>query len=282
MLRTRVVTALVLVPLALWLVWLAPAAVLPVAFSFVVALSGWEWGRLAGLESVAVRGGYAGVCTALSVGAWGLVVAGVPVKVLVWVALAWWVVPIVRLAFFSRRASSALPANAAVDALSGAATLASASIAVFVVHLRADDGALWLTLLLVLVWGADVGGYFAGRRWGGRRLAPTVSPGKTWAGVWGGICLGLVCAVVVYALARFAGAGASVPGISGLIGFGVAAIAMSVVGDLFESMIKRLRGHKDSGHLLPGHGGILDRIDGLLAAAPVVGAAAVMLGGTHA
>ncbi|WP_435104711.1 phosphatidate cytidylyltransferase [Arhodomonas sp. AD133] len=276
MLRTRVVTALVLVPLALWLVWLAPTAVLPGAFSLVIALSGWEWGRLAGLEGAAVRGGYAAACTALSVGAWALVAAGVPVKALVWVALAWWLVPIVRLALFSGRGS------VAADALSGAATLTSASIAVFAVHLRADDGALWLTLLLVLVWGADVGGYFAGRRWGGRRLAPTVSPGKTWAGVWGGISLGLLCAVVVYVLARLAGLGASVPGISGLIGLGVAAIAMSVVGDLFESMIKRLRGHKDSGHLLPGHGGILDRIDGLLAAAPVVGAAAMMLGGTHA
>jgi phosphatidate cytidylyltransferase len=124
----------------------------------------------------------------------------------------------------------------------------------------------WLTLFLMLyVWGADTGAYFAGHRFGRHKLAPRVSPGKTWEGVAGGLAT-----VLLVALAA---------GIYGF-GFGPAALALwvalslftglvSVLGDLFESRLKRIVGVKDSGTLIPGHGGVLDRIDAFTAAAPV-------------
>jgi phosphatidate cytidylyltransferase len=122
---------------------------------------------------------------------------------------------------------------------------------------------------MVLVWAADIGGYFAGRAFGRRRLAPEVSPGKTLEGLAGGVLAALVVSVMI-AMA----AGYGVDALGWLILASIAVIAASVVGDLMESLVKRVAGVKDSGTLLPGHGGILDRVDAVLAAAPV---AAVLL-----
>ena len=120
----------------------------------------------------------------------------------------------------------------------------------------------WM-FLLMLIWVADIGAYFAGRRWGRRKLAPTISPGKTWEGVWGAAA----------AAAAFALVGAAVLGVGsrwpGFVAVCMVTVVFSIVGDLFESMLKRQRGVKDSGSLVPGHGGVLDRLDSLLAAAPV-------------
>ena len=116
---------------------------------------------------------------------------------------------------------------------------------------------MWLFLL---VWGADIGGYFAGRRFGRRKLAPAVSPGKTWAGAVGGLLLaGAVTLLPLSVLGRPVLTWAPVV---------AALVVLSIFGDLFESALKRQRGVKDSGALLPGHGGVLDRIDALLAALP--------------
>ncbi|MGB4876542.1 MAG: phosphatidate cytidylyltransferase, partial [Candidatus Competibacter sp.] len=129
--------------------------------------------------------------------------------------------------------------------------------------LRADYGPRSVVFLLLLVWAADIGAYFAGRRWGRRKLAPAISPGKTWEGALGG---GLATLVLALVGAAFLKVGAS--------GFGFVAVCLitmgfSIAGDLFESMMKRQSGLKDSGSLLPGHGGVLDRVDSLSAAAPV-------------
>jgi phosphatidate cytidylyltransferase len=113
---------------------------------------------------------------------------------------------------------------------------------------------------LLIVWLADSGAYFAGRAWGVRKLAPNVSPGKTWAGFWGGL---LACAILGAAAALFAGQPVLL-----LVSLTVAVGMYSVVGDLLESLCKRFAGLKDSGTLIPGHGGVLDRFDSLLAAAP--------------
>jgi phosphatidate cytidylyltransferase len=118
--------------------------------------------------------------------------------------------------------------------------------------------------LLVLIWIADSGAYFAGRRWGRRKLAPLVSPGKTREGAYGALAGGLLWGGVLAALY-----GVSVPQQGGLVLLCLLTVVASIVGDLYESLSKRERGVKDSGSLLPGHGGILDRIDSLTAAAPV-------------
>jgi len=113
---------------------------------------------------------------------------------------------------------------------------------------------------LLIVWVADSGAYFSGRAWGERKLAPSVSPGKTWAGMWGGLA---ACALLALLVALLAGLPV-LPFVAVTVGVGV----YSVVGDLVESLCKRFAGLKDSGTLIPGHGGVLDRFDSLLAAAP--------------
>ncbi|MFP4131728.1 MAG: phosphatidate cytidylyltransferase, partial [Thiohalospira sp.] len=131
------------------------------------------------------------------------------------------------------------------------------------VHLHGTtDGPWWVLALMFLIWGADTGAYFAGRALGRHRLAPSVSPGKTWEGAIGGLALALLAGTAV-AMA----AGLAIP-----TGFSLVAavtVAASVVGDLGESLLKRAADRKDSGTLFPGHGGVLDRVDSLLAATPV-------------
>jgi phosphatidate cytidylyltransferase len=118
--------------------------------------------------------------------------------------------------------------------------------------------------LLLLIWAADTAAYFIGRRWGSRKLAPTLSPGKTWVGVYGALAAAGIAAL---ALALWLDLTAGLA--AGVVVICLLTASISVVGDLYESLVKRRRGVKDSGRLLPGHGGMLDRIDSLTAAAPV-------------
>jgi phosphatidate cytidylyltransferase len=124
-------------------------------------------------------------------------------------------------------------------------------------------GQYWILCLLLIVWAADIGAYFSGRHFGGRKLAPRISPSKTWSGLWGGFALALVVAVVYTLAVSTLEAGV----ITMLVIAAVTTLA-SVGGDLFISLQKRSMGLKDTGALLPGHGGILDRFDSLVAAAP--------------
>jgi phosphatidate cytidylyltransferase len=136
---------------------------------------------------------------------------------------------------------------------------------VAVVALRQQPHGEWLSLFLyLLVWGADTGAYFTGYRFGRHKLAPTVSPGKTWEGVAGGLFT-----VFVLALATGLYAAWSASEIAIWLGLALFTAFVSVLGDLFESRIKRIAGVKDSGRLIPGHGGVLDRIDAMTAAAPL-------------
>jgi len=149
--------------------------------------------------------------------------------------------------------------------LLGAAALLFAALAIQYLRDWAPLGSPWLLLYAMgIVWLMDIGAYFAGRRFGRRKLSPLISPGKSWEGVWGG--LAVTCLAMLIALA-------AVPVLRENVGKVVvatlAAAAASVVGDLYESRVKRGAGRKDSSQLLPGHGGVLDRIDGVLAAMPV-------------
>jgi phosphatidate cytidylyltransferase len=140
---------------------------------------------------------------------------------------------------------------------------------VAVVQLQAMSPATVLAAMAT-VWIADTAAYFAGRAFGKRKLAPAISPGKTWEGVYGALAAVAVYAIALWPAAQRAGGlhDAGATGLLGWIAAGLALAALSVVGDLFESLLKRQAGVKDSGRVLPGHGGVLDRIDALLAAMP--------------
>lgn len=142
------------------------------------------------------------------------------------------------------------------------------------VYLHYVYGGWTLLFMFTLVWVVDIGAYFSGRRFGRHKLAAAISPGKTWEGVYGGIAATLVWMLLVYALVD----GWQL-GLAHYLLIGLATVSVSIVGDLFESVLKREAGVKDSGKMLPGHGGVLDRIDSVIAAAPVF-ATGLMLAGS--
>ncbi|WP_455894071.1 phosphatidate cytidylyltransferase [Pseudomonas palmensis] len=258
MLKQRIITALILLPIALCGFFLLDGANFALFIGLVVTLGAWEWARLAGLIAQGLRVAYAVVVAGLlmllhlmpELAPW---VLGVSV---LWWALATWLV-------LTYPRTSELWASVACRLLIGLLVLLPAwQGLVLIKHWPLGN---WLIMaVMVLVWGADIGAYFSGRAFGKRKLAPQVSPGKSWEGVYGGLALSLVITAVV-GVTREWSAGELILGL-----FGAAVVVLvSVVGDLTESMFKRRSGIKDSSNLLPGHGGVLDRIDSLTAAIPL-------------
>lgn len=280
MLKQRIITALVLLAILLpALFWPTPIPFAVVTL-VLIAAGGWEWGRLNGLgQAGAVAMGAA--CIALCALAWaaGLLERPLP---LLWSAVGGlWVLAGAWLLRAGVPGWPKIPQP--VRLAGGLAVLVAAWLAVAQAR---TIGVNFLLSVLVLVWVADIFAYFAGRAFGlkftRRKLAPAISPGKSWEGVWGGMA-GVLVLAVAWTLADRA-LDAAVPSLySRLAAQGwwllvVAAIfmaAMSVVGDLAESLIKRSAGAKDSSQLLPGHGGVLDRVDALLPTLPL----AMMLAG---
>tara|TARA_B110000008_G_C16848842_1_gene515947 strand:+ start:182 stop:982 length:801 start_codon:yes stop_codon:yes gene_type:complete len=137
-------------------------------------------------------------------------------------------------------------------------------------HLKEEPhSSLLIIFVMLVVWGADTGAYFAGRRWGNSKLAPNVSPGKSWAGFWGGFATTLLLAAIACIVVDQWLQPLNVLGVLKIFAITAVTMVISVLGDLVESMMKRHRGIKDSSSLLPGHGGVLDRIDSMAAAVPI-------------
>jgi phosphatidate cytidylyltransferase len=258
MLRTRIFTAAVLACILVAGLYLLPPAGAVLAFGAVFTLGAWEWGAFGALRGNGARLAYAAGVALLLLIAWRWTDAPARLQLLLCAACVWWVVALLWLSWFPSRQHPVLVL------LSGLPVLVPAFIALSRLQVsttgitQGPQAVLWLVLVVI---GADVGAYFVGRRWGRRKLAPRVSPGKTVEGALGGL--------LAAALVSWAGAlhfGMPVPAV---VTFGCAVGIFSVIGDLTESMFKRAAGLKDSGTLLPGHGGLLDRIDSVTAAAPL-------------
>lgn len=255
MLKQRIITALVVAPLALALVFYAPQWMFAAAMTGMALAGAWEWSALAGGAHQRAR---LSLVFAFAV----LIVAGGALQqvrpypevlmVLCLLALAWWLFALVWIAAWR------VEFPAAMKRFCGALTLLPSLAAVVAVQ---AVNPWFLLILLFLIWAADIGAYFAGRAFGRHKLAPQVSPGKTWEGVAGGLAFAVLVAAVA---ARWLPVP---PGPFILICMGVA--LLSIVGDLSESLFKRQAGLKDSGTLFPGHGGVLDRVDSLTASAPL-------------
>jgi phosphatidate cytidylyltransferase len=280
MLRTRVVTALVLLAILALAAALSVQALVVLGAAFLaVALA--EWLRLSG---VPVRAAYvlavAAGAVALACQWRGLAPAAGVLQALCALATAVWVCIALGLVRAQRSGLHVPPGLLVLLAvlLAGVAWLALVALL--------QRGAGWTLSVLVLVWLADIAAYFTGRAFGVRKLASRISPGKTWAGVWGAF-------LVVVALAELASSlwpaaavwstqllrAAPVAGAGVLL----ALVALSIVGDLFESLVKRQAGVKDSGWILPGHGGVWDRIDATLPVLPLalLAQSALLPGGPH-
>ncbi len=274
MLKTRVITAIVMLALLL------PALFYPAPWPFcalvllLIAGGAWEWGRLNGLgQTGSVALGL--FCVLLCACAWAAGLPGRPLPVVWIVSGGLWVLVGAGLLQAGVAGWSRIPR--ALRLVGGLIALCMAWLAVA----RARTlGINFLLSVLLLVWIADIAAYFAGRRFGTRlvkrKLAPSISPGKSWEGVFGGMLGVLLMAIVwVWADAHFQASVGSLYTRLAALGWALAGLAllfltaMSVVGDLVESLIKRSAGVKDSSGLLPGHGGVLDRVDALLPALPL-------------
>lgn len=260
------VTALVLLGLLVAALYFGRASFV-IAAGLLFGGAMFEWQRLAGLPRAA--------CIALAAGVvGGLVVLEFigrsPVgSVLTLVSGGAGAIWLTLFAVLVRAEQQGVRIGSAFTAMLGLTVLPAAWLALLYLHQR---GVLVLFSALAIVWIADIAAYFAGRAFGRTKLAPRISPGKTWAGVGGAVIGVLLVGTIAYAIAPMA------PLFSNalfrhsfvLALFVLAAlVAVSIVGDLFESLLKRQAGMKDSGHLLPGHGGVLDRIDALLPVLPV-------------
>ncbi|TQI81909.1 phosphatidate cytidylyltransferase [Serratia fonticola] len=273
MLKSRLITALILIPIVIAALFLLPPLGFALVTLAVCMLAAWEWGQLAGFVSRSQRIWLALLCgfllalMMLSVPAYHQSVHQLQVEGPLWLSLAWWLAALALVLFYP--GSAALWRNSRLLRL----VFGLLTIVPFfwgMLALRQFDyeqnhftGAWWLLYVMLLVWGADSGAYMFGKLFGKHKLAPKVSPGKTWEGLIGGL---ITSAVISWLFGRYAPL--TIEPMTLLVCSVIAALA-SVLGDLTESMFKREAGIKDSGHLIPGHGGILDRIDSLTAAVPV-------------
>jgi phosphatidate cytidylyltransferase len=265
MLAARIITAAVFGLAITAAILLAPPIVTAGVLGLLWLAGAWEWGGFARLDGLS-RFIYTAAVVAVMLLGWRWL--GPPgTLALLGIALVWWVSALVLVLRFPRSFSSPFVAVAGVLVLVPSWTL--------LVRLHgAGELGPWLAfLVLLIVWAADVGAFVFGRWLGRTKLAPAVSPGKTWEGVAGGL---LAAGVTAGAAAFWLG----LPW-GWFVALGVATAVISVLGDLTQSMFKRNVGLKDSGRLLPGHGGILDRIDSLTAAVPlfVLGLSILGVGG---
>lgn len=275
MLRQRILTALVLLAVLLPTLWVRspwPFTLLALLF---IAAAGWEWARLNGLNAApALASGLVLALLGAALGGWGLATQDWPA--------VWWAA---GLAWLVLGAAALRAGVAGWTRWAPGLRLLLGWLALWVTWLAVARaralGVNFLLSLLSLVWMADIAAYFVGRAWGTRwvrrRLAPSISPGKSWEGVFGGWVGTWVLAALWLVLDRQGWTDG--PSLftrlamqSGWLGLGAAVwvlAVMSVVGDLFESLVKRSAACKDSSQLLPGHGGVLDRIDALLPTLPL-------------
>jgi phosphatidate cytidylyltransferase len=255
MLRERVITALLLAPLLIWVVLWAPTEVTSAVIAIAVLIGAWEWSQFCGLKRFVHRIRYVMLIAAALVLTWRFHNDQRIVGALLLSALLWWAVAVCWLSFAPTRG------QAFAAALAGLPVLIPTWLALSQLHRVPEIGSQLLLFVLILVFAADIGAYFAGRAFGKLKLAPLVSPGKTWEGVIGGLSAAALVAVLGALWFKF--------DLVSFIGLCIAVAIASIVGDLAESMFKRHAGLKDSGKLLPGHGGILDRIDSISAATPI-------------
>jgi phosphatidate cytidylyltransferase len=269
--KQRLITALLVTPFAIALILLLPTAPFAALIAILCLIALWEWTRLSGMRSRPWRAILIGLVGAAMLALWWwrgswawwlTIMAGA----------AWWILALLWLRHFSFAAAPTRE-NIARKLLAGLFAVVPAWAALMGIHESQAAPHGWALYPLMVVWAADTFAYLAGKRWGKTKLAPTISPGKTIAGVYGALAGSALIAVAggwflqVRGVALFA-----------LVVLGMIAVALSIVGDLFESLIKRHAGVKDSGAMFPGHGGVFDRLDGVFAALPVFALGKALLG----
>lgn len=275
MLKQRLLTIALLLPLFVWSIFGLSTRHFALLLAFVVLLGAWEWAALMGLSHARRLVYLLGVVFAMLGCGWLMTLPATRMTLLI-ATLTWWLFALWLILRFQRDdrvpawmlgggRAGGHPAHPWLFGLLGFVVLVPCWAAMTLLHAGiGGSGAALVFMLMLLVWGADSGAYIVGRLCGHTRLASHVSPGKTWEGVYGALAAAVAISVGFGLWFGLAGARLAV-----LVVLGVVTVLFSIVGDLFESLVKRIAGVKDSGRLLPGHGGVLDRIDSITAAAPI-------------
>lgn len=273
MLKNRVITALLLAPLIVAAILFLPADGFAVFWGAIILAGAWEWGNLSGLGGSPARLGFVGVILAILLAARYFAIDWAPGELpewFYWPVVAWWFLWGIA---FRRMPERLVQVKYPLAAKLAAGALVLVSGWILMVWLRLNFHQQQVLYFVFLVWSADAAAYFVGKRWGHTKLLEPISPGKTIEGVYGAL---FVTAILAISVGLFVKLDAIT--LADFVFLSLFTVAASVCGDLFESLAKRVRGVKDSGALLPGHGGILDRIDSLLAAVSVFYAGSLVLG----
>lgn len=277
MLKQRVITGVAMVVTFLCAVVFLSIEGLAALFAVIVALGAWEWSRLAGWQALPSRVLYVLVVVVCLAALYHYCdLGGAPdneqVQPFLGLACLWWSIALLWVKSYP--ASGAIWGNMAMRSIMGLLVLPPAWLsAIFL--LSFPRGGVMLVAMILIVVAADIGAYFTGKQFGRHKLAESVSPAKTWEGFWGGMGSALVLAVAAWS---WLPASFDHIGLGAVVTIFLATALFSVVGDLVVSMVKRESGVKDSGSLLPGHGGVLDRLDSICGAAPVFALGLLLVG----
>jgi phosphatidate cytidylyltransferase len=278
-LKYRIITAIILIPLVISAILFLNHGYFAAMLAIILLIGAWEWAAIAGWQNTAQRIAFAALT--------GLVLAGLTylihhsertLMLSLAVVLLWWALDIIWVVLANvfgvdRVALTQSAAPQVLKLLVGWLVLCGLFVALIGLRQSEHYGPFYVLFLLILIWAADSGAYFVGRKWGRHKLAVNISPGKSWEGVAGAVVGTLIVSIGAGLYWGF-GPGEQIS----LLLVCLITVAFSILGDLTESLFKRQAHIKDSGHILPGHGGMLDRIDSLTAAAPVFLAGLILAG----
>ena len=262
MLKYRLLTAFLMGPIILWGIYSLPELWFSFAAVILVTIGSWEWAAFIGLTKSLERALFVIFNVALYLVVLYLQNMSINYAV-IYSSVAWWLISIPLLLKFPFKDNNFLRLNF-IKGLVGVVLLLATLISMVLIRSNPNYGPEFVLYIILMIWFADSGAYFAGRRFGKNKLLPKVSPGKTWEGVIGALVVTVTSSIIAINILNIPPSDSV---FFVLITF--ISVAYSIVGDLSESMFKRMSDIKDSGHILPGHGGILDRIDSLMSALPI-------------
>ena len=262
MLKLRILTALFLIPLFVSGVLILDSTGFSVLMASVMAMAAWEWAFISGYKNIQLRVAYVLLVLFILLLVF-IFHSSYIFYILTSVALVWWSCALI-LVFRYQKYERIEFLKPQVNLMIGLIVLIPACVSAVVLHAYEPDAINRVLFLFVLIWSADIAAYFSGRRWGKHKLCSKVSPGKSWEGVYGALASSVLMALIYAKWSHWQGVELFI-----LMSICIITVLASILGDLLESLMKRINNVKDSGSILPGHGGVLDRIDSLTAALPV-------------
>lgn len=270
MLKQRLLTAMILTPIIIWVISLS-SQIFALLISVFVLLGAWEWAYLCGWHTKISRTFYVILISLVLLTIYWFWYPPSMIYVL-FVACLWWLGALFMVWHYQQNQKRIL-SSPLINAMIGFFVLLPTPIALLMLYEHERYGKQWVLFLFILIWAADTGAYFIGSRWGRIKLANKISPGKTLEGVGGALLISLIISLS-YAIFQ----SMSLMALFIFLLLCLLTVMVSILGDLLESLFKRQAGIKDSSQILPGHGGILDRIDSLTSAAPIFVMGLILLG----